>query len=372
MKQQLSVGLIGHQFMGKAHSHAYRDIDMFFPSNRTIKRSVLCGIGDGLEQARIEYGFDSLQTDWRKVVCNPEIDIVDICTPDALHMEIAVEAAKNGKHVFCEKPLSVNAENALQMLNAARGNDVRHMCNFTYRGIPALRLAKELINEGAIGNIYAFHGVYQQDFCLSPETPFMWRMQKSLAGPGIIGDKGAHVIDMARYLCGEFAEVCAQDATFIKQRRNEMGVLCTVETPDMAVFNASFQNGSIGIFEISNASAGHKNSLLIEVNGSKGTLQFDLERLNELRLFEASGNARTRGFKTISVTEKEHPLMAHWWPSGHSIGWEHTFVHQIADFVDAIDNHKDAPSNFEDGWRCQQVVDAVVCSVHEHRFVKLK
>ena len=245
------------------------------------------------------------------------------------------------------------------------------MCNFTYRGLPALKLAREIISSGKIGKIYHFKGLYLQDFSLSEDFPFVWRMDEKMAGAGTMADKGAHVIDMARYLVGEIEEVCAQSVLFVKDRKiNGKDAYREVTTNDGAVFIGNFKNGAIGMFEVSNMCAGRKNAMVLEIYGSNGAVKFDLERLNELEVYFQDDEEPYRGFRTINVTESSHPYVANWWPSGHLIGWEHTFVHQIYDFIKAIECGAKNESDFEDGMKCQQIIDALVVSDKLHKWVK--
>ena len=369
MKSLLRIGMIGRGFMGRAHSHAWHDLGMFF--NHSIEMKTLCGVGDGVAQAAKQYGWQNSTEDWRQVIQDPDIHIVDICTPDHLHAEIAVAAADAGKHVICEKPMSVDSAGAEAMLQGIRENNVKGMCNFVYRGLPALKLARSLIQSGRIGKIYSFTGQYLQDFALSPDCLFGWRMDQKRAGAGIIGDKGAHLIDMARYLAGEIVSVSARSAQLISHRRDDTGMLREVTTPDAAVFMAIFANGALGMFQVSNMCAGRKNAMLLEVNGSSGSICFDLERLNEIRVHFEDDND-VPGFRTVNVTEKYHPHMSRWWPSGHSLGWEHGFIHQFAEFMDAVVNNTANESNFLDGVLCQHVVDAVALSDKRHEWVEVK
>lgn len=373
MKDKLNVGMIGYRFMGKAHSHAYRDINMFFKLKHQMVLHTLCGTSDEVEQAAENYGYLHAVHNWKEVVDNPEIDIIDICTPDNLHKEIAVYAAKAGKNIMCEKPLCLNYQDAEEMYRAVKESGVTHMCNFTYRGVPAVKLAKQIIDEGKIGTIYQCNAYYLQDFSLSKEYPFVWRMDKEISGAGIIGDKGAHIIDLARYLTGEISEVSALPKTYITSRRvpgTDKEALVT--TCDAASFLVNFHNGAMGVFQVSNMSAGRKNALILEIYGSKGALKFDLERINELEVYYDGEEPQTRGFKKVQVTESCHNYISNWWPSGHVLGWEHTFIHQIYDFICAIEEMRPAPSNFYDGMRCQQVVDAVAMSARTHRWVTVE
>ena len=373
MKKQLNIGLIGHGFMGKAHSHAYHDLEMFFDTQSAVVRHTLCGVGGGLEDAAKRYGFPRITSDWREVVENPEIDIIDICTPDSSHRDIAMAAAAANKHVICEKPLALDARQAKEMLEAVKRSGVKHMCNFVYRGVPAIRLAKTLLDEKRLGKVYAFKAQYLQDFSLSPQFPFVWRMDHTVAGAGILADKGAHLIDQARYLVGEIASLTAMSSVFIPERIDPYaGTPKKVTSGDSAAFLAQFENGAMGVFEMSNMAAGHKNSLLLEINCEKGSITFDLERLNELRVYSGDGSAAESGFKTILATEPGHAFISHWWPSGHVLGWEHAFTHQIHDLITAIEQDTEPPSNFYDGWRCQQAVDAAALSEKQRDWITIK
>jgi len=356
MRKPFNIGLIGHGFMGRAHSHAWRDVGMFFDVR--VNMRTLCGVGEGVDEVAGQFGWQRHTSDWREVVDDPEIDIIDICTPDNLHAETAVAAARAKKHVICEKPMAVDAAGAEAMLGAVRENNVKGMCNFVYRGLPALKLAREWIRSGEIGEIYAFSGKYLQDFALDPDGLFGWRMDRAAAGAGILGDKGAHLVDMARFLIGEIGAVCVRSAQRIKTRRDETGRFREVTTPDEAVFLADFHNGALGVFQVSNLCAGRKNAMLLEINGSKGSIRFDLERLNELDVYLEQDDIG--GFRTVNVTEKNHPYMSHWWPSGHALGWEHGFIHQFADFVSAIQNNTPNESDFNDGLQCQRVIDRLI------------
>ena len=372
MKKKINIGLIGHKFMGKAHSHAYKDLNMFFELKSDIIMHTLCGVEDDLWDTAEKYGFLNAEKNWVSVVNNPDIDIIDICTPDSSHVEIAVAAAQAGKHIICEKPMAINYSEACEMFRAVIENNVKNMCNFVYRGVPAIKLAKSIINSGKIGEIYNYRAQYLQDFALSPEFPFVWRMDKKVAGAGIIGDKGAHVIDLARYLVGEINEVAAQSKVLMAQRKTADGTgVKNVTTSDTAIFMANFENGALGIFELSNMAAGRKNAMLIEINGSMGSIVFDLERLNELKVYYAKDDLAEQGFKTINVTEKAHEYMANWWPSGHILGWEHAFLHQLYELIRAVENDTQNESNFIDGMKCQRIVEAIAKSDEQHNWVKI-
>ena len=366
MKPQFNVGLIGHKFMGKAHSHALRDVAMFFDLPVEPVMHTLCGLEDDLEETARRYGWQRWTHSWREVIEDPAIAAVSIATPGNTHREIAVAAAARGKHVLCEKPLALDTREALEMYRAAEAAGVRHVVNFNYRRVPAVALAKQWIEEGRLGKLYHFRGWYQQDWPLDPAFPFIWRMDKQVAGAGSMADKGSHIVDLARYLAGEFAEVAAASEIFVKQRSAR-----EVTTDDAAAWVARFGSGALGVFFTSRMSAGHKNSLGFEVNGSEGSLVFDLERLNELQVWFASDAPETRGFRTVPVTESSHPYIKSWWPPGHMLGWEHTFVHQYYEFIRAAAAGSDVTPSFLDGLRNQQVLDAVAQAALEKRWVQV-
>jgi predicted dehydrogenase len=373
MKRALNVGLIGHKFMGKAHSHALRDVTMFFDLDAVPVMRVLCGVEDDLEDAARRYGWHTFTPSWEEVVNNPEIDIVDIATPGNTHWQIALAAAQQGKHILCEKPLALTPHEAKEMYDAAEEAHVKHVVNFNYRRLPAVALAKKLIDEGELGAIYHFRGTYQQDWPLDPNFPFIWRMDKTIAGAGSMADKGSHVVDLARYLVDEFEEVACSSAIFVKERSlpDQIHSRRQVTTDDAAVFIARFHNGTLGVFETSRMSAGHKNALAFEVNGSKGSVVFDLERLNELKLYTTSYPRDTSGFRTIMVTEPCHQYVRSWWPPGHVLGWEHTFVHQYYEFLQAIARDSPSSPSFYDGLRNQEVLAAIEAAAVEKCWVRV-
>ena len=372
MKKALNIALIGHKFMGKAHSHAYKDVSMFFELECKPVMKVLCGIGNDLESTALKYGWETCEESWEKVVADPEIDVIDICTPDNFHKDIAIAAARNGKHVICEKPLALTLAEAREMAECVEKYKVKNMVNFTYRGIPAVRLAKQLVDEGRIGRIYHFKGLYQQDFSLSEDFPFVWRMDRNAAGAGTMADKGAHIIDLARYLAGEIDEVSCKSGTFIKERVVPgTAIRKEVTTNDAAVFICTFKNGALGLFETSNMSAGRKNALFFEINGSKGSIKFDLESLNELEVYFEEDEEIVQGFRKIIVTQPSHQYIKHWWPSGHILGWEHSFVHQVYEFLKAVEEDYMPSPGFYDGMKCQEVVDAIARADIEKKWVKV-
>ena len=310
-----------------------------------------------------------------------EIDLVDISTPNINHKEIALEAAENGIHIACEKPLAMNSDEAREMVAAAKKAKIKNMVCFNYRRVPAIALAKRLVDEGKIGRIFHFRAAYLQDWIIDPKFPLVWRLKKELAGSGSHGDLNAHITDLARYLVGEFDEVVGMDKVFIKKRPlvAEEGSLAAkgskekgdVTVDDAVLFLARFKNGAIGSFEGTRFANGRRNSNKIEINGSKGSLVFNLERMNELEYYSGADPQHIQGFKNILVTEPVHPFLNAWWPPGHIIGWEHTFIHEVYDLLEAIATNRKVYPDFEDGLKCQQVLDAVVKSAEERCWIKV-
>lgn len=370
-KKTFNVGLIGYQFMGKAHSNAYRQVGRFFDLPADIRMHTICGRNEErVKAAAAKLGWDHYETDWRKVIENPEIDIVDVSTPGDSHAEISIAAAKAGKIVWCEKPLGNTLDEAKQMLDAVQEAGVANAIFHNYRKAPAVALAKRMIEDGRLGTIYHFRAVYLQDWIADPNFPLVWRLQKEKAGSGTHGDINAHIIDLGRYLVGEFDEVCGYLHTFIKKRPlagaidDRLGAAASTEMGDVtvddaAMFLAKFKNGALGTFEASRFAVGRKNHNRFEINGSKGSVVFNLERMNELEYYNEGDDADAKGFRLIQVTDGAHPYAGNYWPVGHIIGYEHTFVNLVADALTAIAEGKPISPNFEDGYRNQCVLDAV-------------
>lgn len=373
MADQINVGIVGTQFMGRAHSNAYRRVADFFDLPAPPVLRAACDVDvAGLKEFSKRFGWQTQETSWQKLVSRDDIDLIDICTPNVLHMPIAVAAAKAGKHVICEKPIAMNAGEAQQMLDAARGKDVRHMVAFNYRRVPAIALAKKLIEQGKIGRVFHFNAVYYQDWLVDPDFPYVWRHDIKTGGSGAHGDMNAHIVDLARFLVGEFEAVCGAQEIFIKKRRLQDGSGEGIVTADDATyFLARFCDGTLGSFMATRFATGRKNFLRLELFGSEGSLVFNLERLNELEFCSRTDQRDEQGFRNIMVTESSHPFIDAWWPPGHIIGWEHTFVHEIRDMLAAIAEHKDVKPDFYDGLRNQQVLDAVFESSQEHRWVTI-
>lgn len=371
MRRQIRIGLIGHRFMGKAHSHALHSVAFLLDAEVEPIPAVLCGLEEDLEATAARYRWRACTRRWSDVVADPAIDVVDIATPGSTHCEIALAAAQAGKHLMCEKPLALNAAEARRMYEAAERAGVRHLVNFNYRRVPAVMLAKQLIESGELGEISFFQAAYWQDWALEPTVFLVWRMDKRVAGAGVMADNGSHLIDLARYLLGEIQEVAGAAEIVIKRRPLPDGTdTGAVSTDDTAGFLLRFRNGALGLLGASRISAGHKNALRFEVNGRKGSLSFDLERLNELQLYQAEDRP-VRGFRTVLVTDAEHPYLRYWWPPGHMLGWEHTFVHQYYEFLKGIVNNTPVSPTFFDGWRAQEVLDAMQTAVTERCWVKV-
>lgn len=365
---EIGVGLVGYKFMGAAHSNAYRQVERFFDLDDAPRMRALCGRNEAaVKDAAAKLGWEGHETNYRRLIERDDVDLVDVATPGNTHREIAVAALEAGKHVLCEKPLANTLDEAREMLEAARRAGTVNMVCFNYRRAPAVQLAKKLIEEGRLGEVRHWRAVYLQDFILDPDLPLIWRFRKEVAGSGALGDLGAHLVDLAHFLVGPIAGVVGVSETFIKERPLEepsggssaAGEMGEVTVDDAVAFLARFGNGAIGTFEATRLAPGRKNRNSFEVNGSKGSLVFDLERMNELRLHLADEPAETGGFRNINVTEPVHPYMEAWWPPGHIIGYEHTFVHTVRDLLDGISANKNPAPSFEDGYRCQAVLDAV-------------
>lgn len=384
MADTIGVGLVGYKFMGKSHSNAYRQVASFFPDVKLRPvLAALCGRDEAaVRAAAAEMGWQGYETDWRKLVARPDIGLVDVSTPGDSHAAIAIEAAKNGKHVFCEKPLANTLPEARQMLAAVRDAGVVGMVNFNYRRVPAIQLAKRLIESGRLGKIYHWRAVYLQDWIMDPNFPLVWRLDKSQAGSGTLGDLGAHIVDLARMLVGEITEVSGLTETFIKQRPVLAGTtgglgaaggpaMGEVTVDDAALFLTRFDNGAVGSFEVTRFANGRANYNSFEINGSKGSITFNLERMNELNVLLNDDQPDVAGFRNVLVTNGDvHPYMSAWWPAGHIIGWEHTFTHGVYDLLNGIATGTAPSATFEDGLRCQAVLDAVEASAGSRQWVE--
>lgn len=382
--KQLNFGLVGYKFMGKAHSNAIARLPMFFDCGAEIGMKAICGRDEEwVAQAAKQLGWSGYETSWEALVKRDDIDIIDITAPSNMHKVIAIAAAENGKHVFCEKPLALNLADAREMLETVQKAGVKHQIGFNYRFAPAIQLAKKIIDDGKLGTIRHVRASYLQDFITDPEFPLVWRLQKDICGSGSLGDLGAHFIDLARFLVGDFKSVMGMQKTFIKSRplvERMEGLTAAaqadaprgeVDVDDGTVFISEFVNGALGVFEATRFSAGHKNDLFIEVSGDKGSIKFTFERMNELQYFSADDEEGLQGFRLIQASEGVHPYMTHWWPVGHVIGYEHTFVHEMYEFVQSIVNNTPTCPNFADGVECSRVIEAVELSSQRRAMVDI-
>ncbi|MDF9746832.1 Gfo/Idh/MocA family protein [Natrinema salsiterrestre] len=371
----LEVGVLGYRFMGKAHANAMARLPMFFPDAPEIERSVLVGRDeDALSDAADRLGFSSISTDWAEVV--DDVDVFYNLGPNHVHAEPSIAALEAGTPVFCEKPLAPTLADAESMAEAAReaGGDVPAGCAFNYRFVPAIRYAKRLLDDGELGEIRHVRGRYLQDWLVDPEAPWSWRNDEEMAGSGALGDLGAHTVDLLRFLvgdddlAGEIERVSGHLQTFVDERPVEgetpeesRGDGNAVETRPVTVDDAysaqlAYEHGAMGTIEATRAATGHKNDHTIEIHGSEGSLRFSLERLNELEVLRSDDN---RGYETILVTDEDDPYVDHWWPPGHVLGWEHTFVHENYEFLSAVAEGREFAPNFEDGLAAQRVLAAI-------------
>ncbi|WP_425271400.1 Gfo/Idh/MocA family protein [Micromonospora inaquosa] len=372
--------MVGYAFMGAAHSQAWRTVNRVFDLPARARMALICGRDTAkVADAADRLGWDAYTTDWRDLINRDDIDVVDICTPGDSHAEIALAALAAGKHVLCEKPLANTVEEARAMTAAAdtaRAAGVRSMCGFNYRRVPAVTMMRQLVADGRLGVIRHVRATYLQDWIVDPQFPLVWRLQKDRAGSGALGDIGAHIIDLTQYVTGQrISGVSAVTETFVKERplpAESSGLAATVDgqtaptgtvtVDDAAVFVARLDGGALATYEASRFATGRKNALRVEINGSLGSVVFDLERLNELEFYDATRPTTEQGFSRILVTEGEHPYMSAWWPPGHIIGYEHSFTHEMRDFIEAVATGVDPTPSFADALQVQLVLDAVARS----------
>jgi predicted dehydrogenase len=373
----LNVAMIGYGFMGAAHSQAWRVAPRFFDLPRDPVLSVIVGRdAERVEAARVKFGWNEAATNWREVIERDDIDVVDICSPGSSHVEIAIAALAAGKHVLCEKPLANTVAEAEQMAAAATvaaKNGVFAMVGFSYRRVPAITFARDLLASGRLGALRQVRAQYLQDWLSDAEGPMTWRLDKSLAGSGSLGDIGAHAIDAVQFITGQSVDSVSGILETLVPERPLLGETVglggtassergKVTVDDVALFTGRLSGGTLGSFEATRYATGRKNAFRLEFSGSDGALSFDLERMNELEFYDATDPAGEQGFRRILVTEPEHPYAAAWWPTGHGLGYEHTFSHQVRDFVvDIAENRQPTPS-FEDGLQVQRVLAAVEAS----------
>ena len=375
----LRVAMIGYAFMGAAHSQAWRTAGRFFALPAGTEMRLLCGRNaEAAADAAHRFGWAESCTDWREAVARDDIDVVDICTPGDTHAEIAIAALRAGKHVLCEKPLANTVAEAEQMTAAASeaaGKGVRSSVGFNYRRVPALAYARQLVDEGRVGDVRHIRAQYLQDWIVDPDFPLVWRLQKDKAGSGALGDIGAHVIDLAHFVTGHrLVGLSATTETFVKKRPlpdASSGLAATggdpaeigeVTVDDAAAIIGRTDGGAMAVVEATRFATGRKNAMRLEVNGSRGSVAFDFESMNELHVYDATVPATEAGFRRVLVTEPEHPYLEAWWPPGHGLGYEHTFVHEIADFVRDVAEGRDPTPSFADGLAVQRVLAAVETS----------
>ena len=352
--------MIGHGFMGRAHSNAFRQVGYFFDLPYELKLKVICGRNaDAVQKFASKWGWEEAQTDWQKVVMRKDIDVVNIGAPNHLHAPIAIAAAEAGKIVFCEKPLATNLTEAKRMAGAAR--KLPNLVWFNYRRVPAIALAKRLIEEGRIGKPYHYRATYLQSWGPDPKRIGIWRFRKSDAGSGAMGDLLSHALDLALLLNGPITELSGMLQTFMPDR----------EVDDAVLLLARFANGSVGTFESTRFATGCRNRNVLEVHGSEGAIRFNLEDLNRLKVFSSSDSAEMQGSHNVLVTSPEHPYVSHYWPPGHIVGWEHTFISTLADFIACLEKGEPFHANFDDALEVQRLMDAVEKSAHSKRWISV-
>ncbi len=377
-KKKLNIGIIGRGFMGRVHSNAYRQVSKFFDLKHEPVLKAACGRDKAKIQAFADnWGYESVETDWRKLVARKDIDAIDICSPNNTHHDIAIAAAKAGKMVLCEKPIGMSTAEGREMVKAVEKAKVPNLVWFNYRRVPAVTLMRQIIDEGRLGKIFHYRSDFLQDWTISADVPVggeaLWRLEKKSAGAGVSGDLSSHNIDTALYLNGAFASVCGMTEIFVKERplASDPKKKIKVELDDACTFLARFANGSNGTFEATRYARGHKARKSIEINGEKASIYFDLERMNELEYFDHSDPSHLRGWRTIHVSNGEHPYMSHYWVPGLVIGYEHSFINTVADFLEGVEKGKPASPTFRDALETQIVQDAVLESAAKQKWVNI-
>ena len=376
--KQLRVGLIGYGFMGRTHSNAFRKVNNFFDVPfQPVLQTICARNGERARAFADKWGYASAETDWRKVVESPDIDLIDIASPNDTHAEIAIAAAKAGKMVMCEKPLGRNGAESEAIVDAVEKAGVANMVWYNYRRVPAVTLAKQLIDEGRLGRIFHYRAKFLQDWTISSDLPQggegLWRLDVKVAGSGVTGDLLAHCIDTAMWLNGGIDEVSAVTETFIKERKHTLtGEVTPVGIDDASLFLARFNNGSLATFEATRYARGHKALYTLEINGENASIMWDLHDLHRLQYFDHKDEGKLRGWKDIHITDREHPYMANWWVPGLQIGYEHTFIHQVADFLTALGGGTSAAPTFREGLATDDVTDAVLQSAASRSWTKVK
>jgi len=375
MARPLNIGMIGYGFMGRAHSNAYSQVNHFFDLQYRPVLKAICARDEAKAKAfAATWGYESVETDWRKLIARKDIDAIDICTPNNMHREIALAAAVAGKTILCEKPLAMNSQEGAEMVAAVEKAGVANMVWYNYRRVPAVTLAKNLIDEGRLGKIFHYRAVFLQDWTISTDLPQggagLWRLDVAAAGSGVTGDLLAHCIDTALWLNGGIDRVTAMTETFVKERKHNLtGKVEPVGIDDACAFLARFKNGALATFESTRYARGHKALYTFEINGEKASIQWDLHDLHRLSYFDHRDEGTLRGWRSIHVTDGDHPYMGKWWVPGLQIGYEHSFVHQVADFLEGLANNKPASPTFRDALETQKVCDAVLESGRTSQWV---
>lgn len=382
---KLNIGLVGYKFMGKAHSNAYTQLPIFFDLDEDIIKKAICGRNkDGVTSASKQFGWESVETDYKKLVSREDIDIVDVTAPSNFHKAVVLDAIAEGKHVFCEKPLAITLDESRQMLEAAKSAGIKHQIGFNYRFAPAIKLAKKLIDDGKIGKVFHFRASYLQDWIIDPKFPMVWRLDKDICGSGSLGDLGAHIIDLATYLVGDINEVSGMSKTFVKKRpivkemtglsgtASDDAPLGDVTVDDATIFLAEFDCGALGTFEATRFTAGHKNDMSFEINGDKGSIKFIFERMNELQYCDFTEDPDVQGFRVIQASDSVHSYAKNFWPAGHVLGYENTFVIQFYEFINSIIKDKVASPGFDAGVKVAQIMKAVELSCQSKKRVHVK
>ncbi|MCC6507860.1 MAG: Gfo/Idh/MocA family oxidoreductase [Pirellulaceae bacterium] len=375
--KELRIGMIGYGFMGKAHSNAYAQANHFFKCEYKPVLKALCARNAEKAKSFAEtWGYQSIETDWRKLVARDDIDAVDICTPNNIHKEIAIAAAKAGKMILCEKPLAMNVAEGEEMCQAVEAAGVPNMVWYNYRRVPAVTLAKQILDSGKLGRIFHYRANFLQDWTINAEVPQggagTWRLDAEAAGSGVTGDLLAHCIDTALWLNGSIKDVTAMTETFVKERVHaETGKKQPVEIDDACSFLCHFQNGSLGLFESTRYARGHKALYTLEINGEHGSMSWDLHDLHRLRYFDHRDESIVRGWRSVHVSDGDQPYMGNWWVPGLQIGYEHTFIHQVADFLKSLETGEPAHPTFRDALETQRVCDAVLDSAKNGAWVNI-
>jgi predicted dehydrogenase len=377
MTKPLNIGMIGYGFMGRAHSNAYRKVNNFFElAHRPVLKAVCARNADKAKKFAETWGYESIETDWRKLLARKDIDAVDICTPNNLHKEIAIAAAEAKKAILCEKPLAMNSAEGEEMCKAVEKAGVANIVWYNYRRIPAVTLARQLIDDGRLGRIFHYRANFLQDWTISSEVPQggagTWRLDVEAAGSGVTGDLLAHCIDTAVWLNGPVADVNAMTETFVKERKHaETGKVQPVGIDDACAFLCHFKNGSLGLFESTRYARGHKALYTFEINGEKASIAWDLHDLHRLSYFDHRDESKVRGWRSVHVTDGDMPYMGHWWVPGLAIGYEHSFVHQVADFLEGYAKGEPVSPTFRDALETQKVCDAVLASAKERKWMEV-